>query len=791
MDNRLVEKERVYQDDEIDLFEILKILIKEKNIIISTFLIISLVSLGVGIYEKGAKKEVKTIVSLNLNEGKFFNGEKFNKRDLLPITIINKVYTKENIKEKNSLTLDEFKNKFKIEGIVPKNILENKEQLSKYIPTNYNIGLRVGSVKESKNILEKYYRYLNENYMDLYASKYEFKKLNIDTLLDKSYDYQDNIDLLKKENLFLEKNLESKLKGKISSDSTRVEYKKLDIALQNLEDININGLENYLEVSGIVKNIDKFNREYTNKQEKLKQNIEIEKELSLNYKKVLEKYSDKEKNIEIPKGTNIKIDNKEKDNYYSELVNNYLESQNRIEKIKTQLLVLQNKNENLQKMTEVQKTYVEKELLLMYKEYNSIVNKINFLDSQETLVENNQMIKLIVPVEVVSYSKWKLIVIIGSVVGLFMGVLLAFVKNFMGSFKKSLHVLSIFLIVTSLSYSAQENSVKIQFIGNRFSKGLNLDKTQFIKDKVILDEFILKRYKLNKSEIENIEIYPISSQNAYEMVKESIVNGNKMEYFPSEYTVKLNLKNKELENKIYADLKNNFSKDYIKKYTDNSMKIEKIEYVKKYENYRDSIIAFNNIIIGLENEIEDYQLKERNLENKLEYNNILLELKNLKGTKLIGVENYINSNRLSLDIPMEKLLLKGEEISINREIGFLNEKEKVYKELLNNLKGNKRELILQNNGNIILGGSGDINNKNYISLTKKYLKSLNSKKKLQIKLDEINKKYKLMKNPDDLEKKKIFEKFNSLEKSLNKIIVQIENLQLKKTNREKNIIKVI
>ena len=64
MDNRLVEKERVYQDDEIDLFEILKILIKEKNIIISTFLIISLVSLGVGIYEKGAKKEVKTIISL-------------------------------------------------------------------------------------------------------------------------------------------------------------------------------------------------------------------------------------------------------------------------------------------------------------------------------------------------------------------------------------------------------------------------------------------------------------------------------------------------------------------------------------------------------------------------------------------------------------------------------------------------------------------------------------------------------------------------------------------------------
>lgn len=791
MKNELIEQRRSYEEDEIDLFEILKILIKEKKLIISTFLIILFLSLGYGLYEKKIKKEARIIISLNLNDKNFYNGQKFNKAKLLPIVVLDKIYIDNDIRTKNNLTLDEFKNKFKIQPIIPKDILNNKELVNKYIPSNYDIGIRVGNIEESKDILEDYYRYLNDNYMNIYATKYVFKKLDYKILSDKNYSYQDNINLLKKENLFLEKTIKTRLKESISSESTRFEYKKLEIALKNLQDINIYGLENYLEVSGIVKNIYNFNKEYKNKERKLLESISLEEERSSNYKNILENYNKKENNIKIPKNFNIKINNEEKETYYNELLKKYLYSQNKLKNTKIKLLVLQDKNKNLQKMNETEKNYIENELLLMYKDYNLIIDKINLLESKENLINNGQMIKMIIPVQIESYSKWKLIVGVGSVLGLFLGILFAFIKNFIDSFKKSAHILIIFILLGSISYSSQENVLKIQFIGNKFSRGLNLDKTLFIKDKIIKEDFILKKYKLSDKEIKNIKIIPISPANIYKDTKESIINGAKIEYFPTEYLVKLNLNDKILENKIYEDLKENFVNNYNKYYIDNQVKIEKINYIKKYKNYKELIVAFNNIINGLENEVTDYKNSNINYKDRLEYNNILLEIKNLKVTKLSGIENYIDSNKLSLSVEKTKSLLKGQEIFLNREISFLKKDIDVYKKLLNHLEINKNELVLQNNGELVLNEQNGIDNKNYTYLIAKYLEILNLKKELEINLNEINEKYSLIKEPTILEKKIIEEKFTNLEDSINQIILEIENLQYKKHKREKNIIRVI
>ncbi|MGL4902298.1 MAG: Wzz/FepE/Etk N-terminal domain-containing protein, partial [Cetobacterium sp.] len=162
----------IRQDDEIDLMELLAILVKEKKTIFLTTFLVIILSLGGAFYERNVSKKASVILSV---------GENYNQESLLVNNVLEKVYRENNIREKNNLSLDEFREEFKIMGIIPKEIESKKEFLAKsgetleYTPISYRVDLRVGSIGESKKILDDYYKTLNEYYRGLNESRYRFK----------------------------------------------------------------------------------------------------------------------------------------------------------------------------------------------------------------------------------------------------------------------------------------------------------------------------------------------------------------------------------------------------------------------------------------------------------------------------------------------------------------------------------------------------------------------------------------------------------------------------------------
>ncbi|MEG1942115.1 MAG: Wzz/FepE/Etk N-terminal domain-containing protein, partial [Cetobacterium sp.] len=163
MSQELKRVEQNGYDDEIDLMELIMILVREKKTILITFIIVTLLSLGGALYERNVSKKAVAIINLG------FNAKNFNQNDLLLSNVLDKVYQLNDIRQKNKLSLDEFRDEFKIEGIIPKAIEDKKEFLAKsgqvleYTPQNYSVQLRVGSPSESKKILEDYYVALNDH----------------------------------------------------------------------------------------------------------------------------------------------------------------------------------------------------------------------------------------------------------------------------------------------------------------------------------------------------------------------------------------------------------------------------------------------------------------------------------------------------------------------------------------------------------------------------------------------------------------------------------------------------
>ncbi|MEG1009941.1 MAG: hypothetical protein RSF67_09070, partial [Clostridia bacterium] len=444
----MVEQNRY--DDEIDLMELILILVREKKTILITFVIVTMLSLGGALYERNISKKAIAIINLG------FDTKKFNQNDLLLSSVLDKVYQVNDIRQKNELSLDEFRNRFKITGIVPKAIEDKREFLAKsgqtleYIPQNYSVELRVGTPTESKKILEDYYVALNDHYRFENESRYKFKTFDSGILEDNKYDFQDYLTILELRKAGLKENLSGRESNRLDYASYGFGYRQIKADMENLENIRIQELKNFLIATNIVKNENNFKSEFTNRKDIIENSLEEKERASKNYRTLLDSYKMEDKNIVVPKGVKVSTEENAREVYYTELMDSYLKIQMDIVDLKTQLKELQYKNANLRTGTIEEREFIVKKLEDIIIDYNKIVINANRLEKLENYIASGSLIKLASPIEIVSNSKAKIILAVGMVMGIFLGIMMAFIKNFYHSFKhlhKGISMLAIFFVL--------------------------------------------------------------------------------------------------------------------------------------------------------------------------------------------------------------------------------------------------------------------------------------------------------------------------------------------------------
>ena len=771
----------VRQDDEIDLMELLQILVKERKTIFITTILVILLSLGGALYERDISKKASIILSV---------GEGYNQESLLVSNVLEKVYRENGIREKDKISLDKFREEFKITGIIPKDISDKKEFLAKsgqtleYTPTSYRVDLRVGSIGESEKILNDYSKSLNEYYRALNESRYRFKYFDGDILNDEKYNYEDYLKILDERKDSLKTLIDGREDSRVDYASYGFGYRKIQLELENLETIRIQDLKNYLLATNIVRNPEKFQSEFLNRKIALENSIKEKKEVANNYKKLLNSYRFEGENIVVPKGVKVTMGDNQKEKYYVELMDNYLKAENELTDLQQKLDELIYISKNLKVGTEVQKEYILNSLKAIVKNYNDIVQQVNILEVKENYINNGALIKLAAPIEIVSNSKVELILAVGVVLGVFLGVMMAFVKNFYHSFKKfnkGVMMMALFCFMGLNSYSKEE--ITLQFTHKEVKQGLNPDKTPFDLNEILIKEFLVKRSGVKVEELKNITITPIFPEDSINNAESRLKNGEKNYlYVPTEYLLTLNFKDISEEKRVKDSLIKEFPNFYINFFLQNTA--GNYDFLKDYSTYKEIMKALDNLMNSLSLEID---LRKKNADTKeifYEYNNLGVELNKVRDISFRDVSNYIKSNNIVSNVALEKVLLDGEDRYITLELNSLKNKEKIYETILKNYTVGEKQATVLESGDISMSSDTGLREKQYIEISKTYLNNLNKENSLKIELLENMRLSKDMKAPNEEQRYIISKELLNVQNELNGIISKMIGIELRDYRRE-------
>lgn len=780
--NHEVSTEFRRDDDEIDLIELLMILVREKKTIAITTIIVTLMALGGALFERNASKKVQVILTPKIKN--------FKQGDILVGTVLEKAYTKNDVRAKSKQSLDEFRDEFKISGIIPKDIEDSRAFLAKsggtleYTPTSYKIDLRVGSIGESKAVLDSYITELNSYYRTQKESTYRFKNFDSSILDDKKYNYEDYIAILESRKAALKALIAGREKEKLDYVSYGFGYRELQIELNNLENIRIQNLKNYLLATNIVRDKDKFSSEFVNRQFRLETEIKEKKEVANNYKNLLNSYKVENSTMVIPKGVKITLGDNEKEKYYVELMNNYLKTEKEVLTLEETLKELIYISKNLKTGTESEQQYIMESLRKIIASYNSIVALANQLEAKENYITNGELIKVASPVEVVSNSKAKLILAVGVVMGVFLGVMMAFMKNFYHSFKKAskgMMAIAMFLFLGVNSYSKEE--ITIGFTHKEIKEGLNPDRTPFDLNETLIKNYFIGALNLDVAELNKISITPIYPLGSIKTTESRLKAGEKgYLYLPTEYLVTLNLSDSKLEKEVADKLRTEFPKFYVESFL--NLGARKVSYLDKYDSYRDTLGVFTTLINGLKEEIAQRREKAPTTEIFYEYNNLAVELNKIVDVTYRDTLNFIKSNNFVKNIDVEKVYLIGENRYINLSLESLKVEKKTYENVLKNYSTGERGASILESGDLAMSGDSGLREKQYIDISKQYLGNLNKENSLKIKLIENERSLKEMRLPTEAENSRIESELGLIQDELNSIVDRMVAVELKDYRRE-------
>lgn len=433
--NQLEERKYYEEDDEIDLMELIRTLMKHKIAIGVTTIAVTLVSLiGGYIYNKMSTVN-SAIIGFNYPEienGKNPDGSVFLKEYIVPLNVLNNNYSEyhDTLKAKK---IADFKVGIKVEGLIPDAIqtrieaaLKRGENIS-YTPTQYKL-----STKENKDVLESVVTDTVNEFTNKYKPNYSVAKM--EEL--ENYDYDNIYSLLNDRISLLKNNIDSEAKKNYVSNKLGYSFNELLVKVESLERVELQDYYSYFTVNGL--SLNKIMREIRYDSEI--RDVKLEKEKlqakSQMIKNMLEEFKPTNRNLIIPNvgEFGIKIDTENE--YYSNLINQYLTINSEIKDKEFIIKKLQEEKGIVNYPSEAQKEVIDQKLQVIREKLNNIIDELNKLNEEYVNAKYSDMITIVSPViEIHNGKPLVLFLAVGVVLGGMLGIFLAFTKEFAKNYR--------------------------------------------------------------------------------------------------------------------------------------------------------------------------------------------------------------------------------------------------------------------------------------------------------------------------------------------------------------------
>ena len=433
--------------EEIDLYDLINILWRHKMTIFITTLVIFLGGTVVSYKNYEKTKSVKGIIEYSysgISEGQLPDGKYFSTYRIFPTFLLNKIYKKFELQQMG-ITYNDFSEAIRVSGIVPNDINKKIENASKngekyvYVPSRYAISFHLTKDTElDAEILSALVSDYILDFRDKYRSKNNIPLIDKNSI-DGGWDYSEYLVIFENTVKSIRNSL--KLDKELGFKSRRLglTYSDLNLKLENISLVELNAYDSFIKKNNLTKNVEFARVKYENEIEKYifeKDRLSME---AASIRKVIDSYKPVEKNIVVPNlsGENLNLVNS--DNYYSKLTEKYLNTLIEIDGVDANIKRLKNNMDELKVPSKTQIERVDHLIKDISGKLNTLIEETNIINEEYEDKKLFDIVRVIAPVEVVkSYSKAITILLGSGILGVFLGIFLALIKEFIDNYRKTL-----------------------------------------------------------------------------------------------------------------------------------------------------------------------------------------------------------------------------------------------------------------------------------------------------------------------------------------------------------------
>lgn len=425
-----LETRREFEDDDIDLMEIVRTLLKHKYVIGVITLVFTVVTVIGGIIYNKLNTHSTVTIGFNYPEievGKNPDGSIFYPENIISPTIITNVYdiNKGALKNKKK---EDFRKSIEINGIIPKaiqnkieNALKNGEKVA-YTPINYKI-----STDENRDILMELIDKSIADYLEKYKPNNQVALVeNLD-----NYDYADIYRILNEKINILNNNIEQQEKKNYVSNTLNFSFDELKSNLQILQNVELQDFYSYYLVNGFTK--DEVNKIIRTKN--LINDLQLKKEILDEKANVLrgmlKEFRTDNRQMVVPTLGEFGIKLEAEDTHYTKLLDEYLKLEDSAKETVYQIRLAQEELKKIETPSESEREILIKKQVDVITKLNEIIKKYNKINEEYINSKYSEMIKIVIPVTEETEGKSVVIYLgIGVILGGVLGVLVAFLKEF-------------------------------------------------------------------------------------------------------------------------------------------------------------------------------------------------------------------------------------------------------------------------------------------------------------------------------------------------------------------------
>ena len=440
------EIERYKTQEEIDLIDLFKILLKNKTLIIAVTIIVFIISSIGAIITKNTSKTARAVISYSydgISNGKNPDGSLFSTNQIVDSVVLNRLYYKYPILKTEGIERKDLVMSLKVNGITPDKVSKLAEASIKqgkdfiYTPSNYSLELKLtGDNELDKKILNT----LIGEYVDYFTFKYShntvFSKIDLNVLA--KYDYREKIEIIQS-NILQIKSRSQEMSGKgFVSKQTGYSYEDVIRFLGTLEHVDLKNAESIITIENITKNpserkliIEDQIRKLEIEREKLKGSSQV-------LSKMLKDYRPDSRKVILPNMGEKGIQLSTEEEYYTSLLDKYRVTNTRIMEIGVDLNELKRTLDEITEIPEDTLNGVREVIESTVEKANSIIDNVNIMNSEYNNKYYSDQVKIISPVETIGSSKTSLILALGLVMGVILGIMAAFIKEFILHIKSSI-----------------------------------------------------------------------------------------------------------------------------------------------------------------------------------------------------------------------------------------------------------------------------------------------------------------------------------------------------------------